>query len=45
MNKEYLNNYTLEAIASEAGFASKSTFNLAFKKYHQLTPSEYLAKL
>lgn len=45
LNREYLTNYTLEAIASEAGFASKSTFNLAFKKYHQLTPSEYLAKL
>ena len=45
MNKEYLSNYTMEAIASEAGFASKSTFNLAFKKYHHSTPSEYLAKL
>ena len=45
LNKEYLSNYTMEGIASEAGFASKSTFNLAFKKYHQLTPSEYLAKL
>ena len=45
MNKEYLNNFTLEAIASEAGFASKSTFNLAFKKFNQCTPSEYLTKL
>lgn len=45
LKREYLTNYTMEAIASEAGFASKSTFNLAFKKYHQLTPSEYLAKL
>ena len=44
INKEYLSNFTIEAIASEAGFASKSTFNLAFKKYHQSTPSEYFSK-
>ena len=44
INKEYLSNFTIEAIASEAGFASKSTFNLAFKKYHQCTPTEYLSK-
>lgn len=44
INKEYLSNFTIEAIASEAGFASKSTFNLAFKKYHQCTPSEYFSK-
>jgi AraC-like DNA-binding protein len=44
INKEYLSNYTIEAIASEAGFASKSTFNLAFKKYHQCTPTEYFSK-
>jgi AraC-like DNA-binding protein len=37
-------NYTIEGIASEAGFASKSTFNLAFKKYHQCTPTEYFSK-
>ena len=43
-NKEYLSNFTIEAIASEAGFASKSTFNLAFKKYHQCTPTEYFSK-
>lgn len=45
LNREYLSNYTMEAIANEAGFASKSTFNLAFKKYHNSTPSEYLSKL
>lgn len=43
-NKEYLSNFTIEAIANEAGFASKSTFNLAFKKYHQCTPSEYFSR-
>lgn len=44
INKEYIANFTIEAIASEAGFASKSTFNLAFKKYHNCTPSEYFSK-
>lgn len=44
INKEYLTNFTIEAIASEAGFASKSTFNLAFKKHHHCTPSEYFSK-
>jgi AraC-like DNA-binding protein len=44
INKEYLSNYTIEGIASEAGFASKSTFNLAFKKYHQCTPTDYFSK-
>jgi AraC-like DNA-binding protein len=44
INKEYLSNFTIEAIASEAGFASKSTFNLAFKKYHECTPTEYFSK-
>jgi AraC-like DNA-binding protein len=44
INKEYLSNFTIEAIAIEAGFASKSTFNLAFKKYHKCTPTEYFSK-
>ena len=44
INKTYLANYTMEAIANEAGFASKSSFNLAFKKFNQCTPSEYLLK-
>lgn len=45
INKEYITHYTIEAIASEAGFASKSTFNIAFKKYHHCTPSEYFSKI
>ena len=33
--------FTLLAIAFDAGFPSKSTFNSIFKKYTGLTPSEY----
>jgi len=34
-------NLTLLAIAFEAGFNSKSTFNSVFKKHRQMTPSEF----
>lgn len=34
-------NYTILAVAFEAGFASKATFNTIFKKFTGLTPSEY----
>lgn len=37
-NKKHL---TILAIAFDAGFSSKSSFNLIFKKYTQLKPSEY----
>lgn len=33
--------YTIEAIAKMAGFNSKSSFNSVFKKYMNMTPSEY----
>ena len=39
----YLNKFTVESLSKEAGFSSKSTFNLAFKKVNQCTPSEYIA--
>jgi AraC-like DNA-binding protein len=33
--------YTLLAIANEAGFSSKASFNRGFKKHANMTPSEY----
>jgi AraC-like DNA-binding protein len=33
--------YSLLAIAEEAGFRSKSSFNAIFKKHTQMTPSDY----
>jgi AraC-like DNA-binding protein len=34
-------NYTILAIAEECGFNSKSSFNTAFKKFTDQTPSEF----
>lgn len=39
-SKEY-NHLTLLAIAFDVGFGSKSTFNIAFKKFKGVTPSEF----
>lgn len=39
------NNFTLLALAYEAGFNSKSTFNAAFKKLKDQTPSKYFKEL
>lgn len=36
-----MKNYNVLGIALEAGFRSKSTFNLIFKRFTGLTPSEY----
>jgi len=38
-----LSNYNLLAIAMESGFNSKTSFNMIFKKYTQMTPSQYRA--
>jgi len=40
LNADY-SNLTIEAIANDCGFRSKSSFNQAFKKYTGLTPSYY----
>ena len=41
MTDPKMNNFNLLGIALEAGFKSKSTFNLIFKRFTGLTPSEY----
>lgn len=37
--------YTMKAISKEAGFKSKSTFNIAFKEYTGMTPSEFVKSI
>ena len=44
-NASYLENFTIESIALEAGFLSKSGFYKSFKKLYQKTPSEYFEGL
>jgi YesN/AraC family two-component response regulator len=39
-NKNY-HNYTLEGIANMVGFHSKSSFNIAFKKFTGMIPSQF----
>ena len=39
--KNILDNFTIESVALEAGFATKSGFYKSFKKLYQTTPSEY----
>lgn len=38
-------NYTILALAFEAGFKSKSTFNASFKKFTGITPTEFFKTL
>ena len=45
LDKDYLNNYTIESLAKEAGFSSKTSFYRAFNKLYKCTPMEYLDKL
>jgi AraC-like DNA-binding protein len=41
MKDRKLDNIKIEALAQDAGFKSKSTFNVAFKKQKGLTPTEW----
>ncbi len=45
MTDPRVKNYNLLGIALEAGFKSKSTFNLIFKRFTGLTPTEYRKNL
>ena len=45
LDKDYLNNFTIESLANEAGFSSKTSFYRAFNKLYKCTPMEYLDKL
>lgn len=38
---EQKSEHSLLILATEAGFNSKSTFNTAFKRHHEVTPAEY----
>lgn len=42
LKSEKFKNYTIEALGQHVGFKSKSSFNIAFKKYTGKTPTEYL---
>ena len=44
INESYLENFTIESVAMEAGFNSKSAFYKSFNKFYQTTPSEYFNK-
>jgi len=41
LDSQAFGHYTLEAIAQEAGFKSKSSFHAIFKQYTSLTPAQY----
>lgn len=43
--EEFRQNFTIEALALQAGFASRSGFYKAFKKMETINPKEYLAAL
>ena len=43
MQQGGLKNYTIQALALQAGFANKTSCMNAFKKIHQCTPSQYIA--
>ena len=42
VDRTSLDSFTIEAIALESGFSSKSSFYRAFNRFYSCTPSEYL---
>lgn len=44
-NDSYLDNFTIESAAFEAGFTSKSGFYKSFKKLYKMTPTEYFQNI
>jgi len=42
IEQDYLQSYSMEALAEMAGFGSQVSFNRVFKKLKNSTPSEYL---
>lgn len=44
LNTKKYNNWSIVAIAYECGFNSKTAFNIFFKNYTKVTPSEYKKK-
>lgn len=42
MERDDWRSFTLEGLAKESGFSSRSTFSVAFKKFTGLSPSQYL---
>jgi AraC-like DNA-binding protein len=45
VDKNTLDSLTIEAIAFDSGFSSKSSFYRAFNRFYSCTPSEYLESL
>jgi AraC-like DNA-binding protein len=44
MEEGFCDKFTVESLSELAGFTSKSTFNIAFKKIMNCTPSEFIGK-
>ena len=38
-------NYSIESLANEAGFSSRTSLNKPFKKFHGGTPSDYIESI
>ncbi len=45
LKEEKSKNFNIIDVAYEVGFNNKVTFNKSFKKYNQITPSEYLKQI